>query len=366
MAHKDDRTCLAEMCGESDSWQHMLDGCPFFVSRLVDTGNPVLDTARFIDDLSAERLRRYGQGLVMFGNGEHELANAILDSEYALEPNNKAREWATEILTRFDNSQNLRRNSDPSSSVLHKREIMTLSQACIKSLHRVIDAESGKLGMAAPAHGGWQYCSAHTSKVLAAGSQGVMRGESAKSQKREQTVTWAEFQSSIESAVVTKGSKLRSRKRIMNMNHGKPKFVLEYGDTKVETYTNDIGLHPDCTVGVTHVKETQRGTLTFGVRDTVQTQMKSKDNGQVVDIVTFELERQLCITKADDEKSTLDKRETFSTPDTQSSIGLNRGFADEGDNERRSGSSTPSLTMSAGAGKTSSPKTTDKSAVRNT
>ena len=366
MAHKDDRTCLAEMCGESDSWQHMLDGCPFFVTRLVDTGNPVLDTAKFIDNLSAERLRRYGQGLVMFGNGEHELANTLLDSEDALTPNNKAREWAKEILTRFDNSQNLRSTGVPVSKVLQKRVIVTLSQACIKSLQRVMDAESGRLSAVPPVHGGWQYCSAYTTKVLAAGSQGVMRGESAKSQKREKTVTWEEFRSSIESAVVTKGSKLRSCKRITIMSDGKPKFVMENGDTKVETYVNDIGLHPDRMVGVTHMKETQRGTITFGVRDTVLTQIRSKDNGQIIESVTFELERDLLIVKADDEKSVLDKMENLSTPGTHSSIGLNRGFAEDGDNARRSGSSTPSLTASASAGRTSSPRTVDKSTVRTT
>ena len=102
---------------------------------------------------------------------------------------------------------------------------------------------------------------------------------------------------------MTRGSKLRSLKRVVIMNAGKPKFVMEYGDTKVETYFNDIGLHPETMVGVSHVKEILRGHIKFGFRDTVMTQTKSKNNGESVESV--EIERELRVVTTDNEKSIL-------------------------------------------------------------
>ena len=54
----------------------------------------------------------FGQGLVMFGNGEHKLADSLLDTDIALKSNNMAREVARDIVTRFDNSQFLKSNSE--------------------------------------------------------------------------------------------------------------------------------------------------------------------------------------------------------------------------------------------------------------
>ena len=129
---------------------------------------------------------------------------------------------------------------------------------------------------------------------------------------------------------MTRGSKLRSLKRVVIMNAGKPKFVMEYGDTKVETYFNDIGLHPETMVGVSHVKEILRGHIKFGFRDTVLTQTKSKNNGETVESVTFEIERELRVVTADNEKSMADKMENLITSDTPSSIetsGVRDAFA---------------------------------------
>ena len=63
MASKHDRKCLAPMCSEPDSYSHLVAGCPFYVTKFNDTGNPVLDNADFIHRVSMERTRVYSQSM---------------------------------------------------------------------------------------------------------------------------------------------------------------------------------------------------------------------------------------------------------------------------------------------------------------
>ena len=180
--------------------------------------------------------------------------------------------------------------------------------------------------------------------------------------RRGKQVRWENLDAEIKSALVTKGSKLRSAKRFIIMDPGskQQKVSIEVGDTKVETYINDVELTTSSGMGANHIREVKRGNLSFTVKDTSKTEKQDTDSGGKTETFTFEFERELSykpVTTGSivEEMANLS---TSATP-TPSSEGRNRGFATSGDEEERmstSGASSGSFQRSCSKLTTSSPK----------
>merc|ERR1712032_1177669 len=102
-------------------------------------------------------------------------------------------------------------------------------------------------------------------------------------------------QSGVISAIATPGSKLRSSKQVIEMDveADGSKMTISNGYTKIETYNNDISFGAQHAQGVSHVKCAKRGHVTFGYSDIITTQMESRDTGQRVTSITYEISREL-------------------------------------------------------------------------
>ena len=114
-------------------------------------------------------------------------------------------------------------------------------------------------------------------------------------------------------------------------------MTITNGDTKIETYNNDISLGAQHAQGVSHVKCVKRGHVTFGYSDIITTQMESRDTGQRVTSITYEISREL-ETRPRDETFGLDKNmRQLTASGTTSSNELNVGFQEDRADERAAG-----------------------------
>ena len=329
MASMSDRSCLWQQCDKLDSWSHLKEGCPFYVTKYIDSGNPVLDTAQFIKRLSAERIRNHAQSLVLYGDGEEHLADVLLDDYNAKHQNSRAREDMAELAVRFDNSEHLTRNGETIQTVREAVSCASLSQLSARALHRPDWAPPSS----APTHSTWNSCTAHTRGCVVTAMSSIIKsssgGQASSRRDRDKHVSWSSFQANIVSAISTPGSKLRSSKEviIMDPNTDIAKFAVVNGDVRIEVFNNDVSLGESNPGGQSHVKEVKKGQAGFEYTDVVTTQAQSMNNGRVKTI-TFEVSRTL-ERRANDETFNVDTAGLTASTGSNSSLGMNRGFSEE-------------------------------------
>ena len=183
MASPQDRSCLHAMCDGRDEWDHIMNHCRFYSSKLRETDNPHRDLAEFISSVNLERIRNFSQSLIMFGDGEELLANEMLDSDFVTTARNRYSMEA--VVSLADRADGISDNQIKDVICIEKRvKTHKLSQLCVARLEKLgTECQGSRLGQDKSPKIGWGL-SASSSRCRVAETCDVVRNRGLGSGKR--------------------------------------------------------------------------------------------------------------------------------------------------------------------------------------
>ena len=236
MISKEDRSCLWSHlgCSGRDDYDHLVSGdCDYYVTKMRQTGDIVRSEAEFIHFMNLERCREFSQPLVMFGCGEEQLADEILDDLCVTADNTQADKTISEIAARADplNITGINLTMDKVTTTNPLR----LETQALKSLSNGDMSISALENCPEPKHKFWANQKMSSLRLIVIGTSRVILGRGGKG--TQTPPTWTSFLASLCQASEMPGARLRSQKQYV-VTPPLDLSVKQVG-TGVEAHVND-------------------------------------------------------------------------------------------------------------------------------